>query len=112
MGERERALPTCSLLEGMTIIWSAEAIADLISLRAYIAEHNPDAARRTAQRIIELIEDVLVHNPHIGRPGRVSGTREFVITKTPCIVPYRVRTDALEILRVYHGARRRPDGFR
>ena len=59
MGERERALPTCSLLKGMNIIWSAEAIADLISLRAYIAEHNPAAARRTAQRIIELIEDVL-----------------------------------------------------
>jgi len=35
MGERERALPTCSLLKGMNIIWSAEAIADLISLRAY-----------------------------------------------------------------------------
>ncbi|HTE82295.1 MAG TPA: type II toxin-antitoxin system RelE/ParE family toxin [Reyranella sp.] len=66
----------------MNISWSAEAIADLISLRAYIAEHDPIAAHRAAQRIIELIEDVLVHNPHIGRPGRVSGTREFVITKT------------------------------
>ena len=96
----------------MNIIWSAEAIADLISLRAYIAEHDPIAARRTAQLIIELIEDMLVHNPHIGRPGRVSGTREFVITKTPYIVPYGVRNDALEILRVDHGTRRRPDSFR
>ena len=95
----------------MNIIWSGEAVADFISLRACIAEHDLGAARRTAQRIIELIEDMLVHNPHIGRPGRVSGTREFVITKTPCIVPYRVRNDALEILRVYHGARRWPDSF-
>jgi toxin ParE1/3/4 len=77
-----------------------------------LLKHDPAAARRTAQRIIALIEDVPVHNPQIGRPGRVSGTREFVITKTPYIVPYRVRNDALEILRVYHGARRWPDSFR
>jgi len=95
----------------MNVIWSVELVADLISLRAYIAEHDPAAARRMAQRIIELIEDVLVANPHIGCPGRVSGTRESVITKTPYIVPYRVRNDALEVLRVYHGARRWPDSF-
>ena len=96
----------------MNIIWSGEAVADFISLRACIAEHDPGAARRTARRIIEPIEDVLVHNLHIGRPGRLSGTREFVITKTPYIVPYGVRNDALEILRVDHGTRRRPDSFR
>jgi toxin ParE1/3/4 len=41
----------------------------------------------------------------MGRPGRVPGTREFVIARTPYVVPYRVRGDAIEILRVYHGAR-------
>jgi toxin ParE1/3/4 len=95
----------------MNITWSPEAIADLVALRAYIAEHNPAAARRTAQRIVDLIDEVLAVNPHIGRPGRVPGTRELVIAKTPYIVPYRVRGDGLEILRVYHGARRWPDQF-
>lgn len=93
----------------MNIIWSPQAITDLASLRAYIGEHDPSAAQRTARRIIESIEDVLARNPHIGRPGRVPGTREFVIAATPCIVPYRVRAGALEILRVYHGARRWPE---
>jgi toxin ParE1/3/4 len=95
----------------MNIVWSPEATADLISLRAYLAEHNPAAARRVALRIIGLIEEVLANNPHIGRPGRVPGTRELVIARTPYVVPYRVRGSALEILRVYHGARRWPDDF-
>jgi toxin ParE1/3/4 len=95
----------------MNIIWSPEAITDLVSLRNYIAELDPGAARRTARRIIESIEEVLARNPHIGRPGRVPGTREFVIAATPYIVPYRVRAGALEILRVYHGARRWPESF-
>lgn len=89
----------------MKIVWSPEAIGDLISLRAYIAENNSAAALRTAQRIVQLIEDGLVENPSMGRPGRVPGTRELVITRTPYVVPYRVRGDAIEILRVYHGAR-------
>ncbi|MCC7348647.1 MAG: type II toxin-antitoxin system RelE/ParE family toxin [Variibacter sp.] len=93
----------------MNIVWSPEAVGDLVSLRAYIAEHDPAAAQRTAQRIIVLIETVLVENPHMGRPGRVPGTRELVITRTPYVVPYRMRGGAIEVLRVYHGARRWPD---
>jgi toxin ParE1/3/4 len=75
----------------MKIIWSPEAIDDLISLRAYVAEDNPAAAQRIALHIVRNIEERLADNPQMGRPGRVSGTREFVIPRTPYIVPYRVR---------------------
>ncbi len=92
----------------MRIIWSAEAVRDLASLRAYIAEESPEAAQRTVLRIVQIIADVLPTNPHMGRPGRVPGTRELVVARTPYIVPYRVRDKTLEILRVYHGARRWP----
>ena len=95
----------------MTPIWSPEAIADLIALRAYIAEGNPAAARRIALHIIHNVEELLSANPDIGRPGRVPGTRELVIPKTPFIVPYRVQADTIQILRVFHGARRWPDGL-
>jgi len=40
----------------MNIVWSPEAIEDLASLRAYIAEDNPAAARRTVRHVIESIE--------------------------------------------------------
>lgn len=42
----------------MKIIWSPEAIDDLISLRAYIAEDNSAAAQRVAVNIIRDIEEL------------------------------------------------------
>jgi toxin ParE1/3/4 len=95
----------------MNIIWSPEAIQDLISLRAYIAEESPTSARRVALRILHDVEDLLPENPHMGRPGRVPGTRELVIPQTPYMVPYRIQHNAIQILRVYHGSRRWPDSF-
>jgi plasmid stabilization system protein ParE len=49
--------------------------------------------------------------PKSGRPGRVSDTRELVVPETPFIAPYRVRDDRVEILAVFHGARRWPARF-
>ena len=95
----------------MNIEWSPEAIEDLISLRAYIAEESPAGARRIAMRILDVVEDLLPANPHMGRPGRVPGTRELVIPQTPYIFPYRIHRNTVQILRVYHSARRWPDSF-
>lgn len=95
----------------MNIEWSPEANQDLIALRAYIAEKNPAGARRIAMRILHVVEDLLPANPHMGRPGRVPGTRELVIPQTSYIVPYRVRGHTVQILRVYRSARRWPDSF-
>ena len=93
----------------MIIFWSPEGINDLASLRAYIAEDDPAAAQRVVLHIIRSIEQLLSGNPNMGRPGRVPGTRELVIARTPYIVPYRIRDKRIQILRIYHGARRWPD---
>ena len=95
----------------MIIVWSPQAVADLADLRAYIAEDNKAAAQRTALHIIRNIEELLSDNPGIGRPGRVPGTRELVVPRTPYIVPYRVRNNRIQVLRVYHGARKWPERF-
>jgi toxin ParE1/3/4 len=92
-------------------VWSPEAIDDLIAIRAYIEQDEPAAARRIALHIIQNVETLLVNNPEMGRPGRVPGTRELVIPKTPFIVPYRLAGRTIEILRVFHGARRWPEAF-
>jgi toxin ParE1/3/4 len=95
----------------MNIAWSPEAIEDLASLRSYIAEDNPAAARRGVLRTIRNIEQLLRDNPQIGRAGRVPGIRELVVPRTPYIVPYRIQRTTIQILRVYHGARRWPDSL-
>jgi toxin ParE1/3/4 len=93
----------------MTLQWSPESIHDLIALRAHIAQRDPAAAKRVALHILYCVEFLLAENPKLGVPGRVPGTRELVIPKTPYIVPYRVRGSKIEIARVYHSSRRWPD---
>ena len=95
----------------MSPIWSPEAIEDLAALRGYIEQDNPAAARRIALHIFHTVEMLLGDNPEMGRPGRVPGTRELVIPKTPFVVPYRLVGRTIQILRVFHGARRWPDSF-
>lgn len=95
----------------MTPVWSPDAIEDLVSLRAFIAEDDPAAAQRVVLHILDSVETLLPRNPRMGRAGRVPGTRELVIPRTPFIVPYRVRGNSLQILRVFHGARRWPESF-
>jgi toxin ParE1/3/4 len=95
----------------MTPVWSPEAMEDLAALRAYIEKDDPAAARRVALHIVESIETLLCDHPELGRSGRVPGTRELVIPRTPFIVPYRVVGNTIQILRVFHGARRWPETF-
>jgi toxin ParE1/3/4 len=95
----------------MNLIWSPEAVADLAALRAYIEQDDPAAAQRVALHIIRNVETLLPESPDMGRPGRVPGTRELVIPRTPYIVPYRVVGNTIQVLRVFHGARRWPDAF-
>jgi len=84
--------------------WVEVALANLNMEAEYIARDNPNAAARTVELIVRAVNQ-LQDFPAIGRPGRVAGTRELVVTGTPYIVPYRVRNRYVEILRVFHGAR-------
>ena len=95
----------------MRIEWAPQALEDLASLYAFIAQDNPLAARRMVQRIVEAVETLLPEHPHIGRAGRVPGTRELAIADTPYVVPYRVHHSVLQVLAVHHGARRWPEAF-
>jgi toxin ParE1/3/4 len=95
----------------MTPVWSPEAIEDIVSLRAFIEQDDPAAARRVAFHIVRNIETLLSQHPEMGRPGRVPGTRELVIPRTPFIVPYRLQGNTIQVLRIFHGARRWPDRF-
>jgi toxin ParE1/3/4 len=88
--------------------WLRTALTNLDAEAEYIAEDNPAAAGRTVQRILRAVK-LLEKNPAVGRAGRVAGTRELVVAGTPYILPYRVRGEAVEILRVFHGARKWPE---
>jgi toxin ParE1/3/4 len=92
------------------IKWLRTALKNLADEAEYIALDSPAAAARIVKAISEAV-DSLAKYPAIGRPGRVAGTRELVVSGTPYIVPYRVRTGSVEILRIFHGARKWPESF-
>lgn len=93
----------------MRVRWLRRALVDLDSAEAWIMRENP-AAAETVLRIVRAVS-LLQDHPALGRPGRVPGTRELVVPETKFLVPYRVREGVIEILRVYHAARRWPDQF-
>ena len=88
----------------------SRALRDLASLRAYIAQDRAVAAERQVERILAAAVK-LAQFPESGRPGRRAGTRELVVNQTPYLLPYRVRGDLVEVLRVLHGRQRWPDAF-
>lgn len=88
----------------MKITWTPLAEADLLDAVAYIMQDNIPAAWEVRDRIISAAELLLEH-PHSGRIGRVEGTRELVIAGTRYFLPYRVKSEEIEVLRVIHSAR-------
>ena len=94
----------------MRVRWLAVARADLLAIGEYIAQHNQTAAY-TVQEAIRQQVGRLAEHPQSGRPGRVKGTRELVVSATRYIVAYRVAGEVVTILRVLHGAQKWPKEF-
>ena len=92
----------------MRLRWLRKALRNLDDEATYIAADDAAAARLVVKRVLDAVA-LLPAQPGLGRPGRVPGTRELVLLKTRYIVPYRVRGDVVELLRVFHTSRRLPD---
>ncbi len=91
----------------MRVRWLRSALRNLDEEAAHIATDDPAAARLVVGRVLAAVA-ALEDQPALGRPGRVPGTRELVVPRTRYLVPYRVRGEAIEILRVFHTSRRPP----
>jgi len=94
----------------MRVRWLRSALAEFNAEAEYIARDNPRAAAKIVASITTTV-DLLANHPAMGRPGRVTGTRELVVPGTPYIIPYRVRGEFVEVLRVFHAARKWPRSF-
>jgi toxin ParE1/3/4 len=91
----------------MQVKWLRTALRNLDAEAAFIAGDDPAAARLVVQRVLKAVA-MLAAQPELGRPGRVPHTRELVVLNTRYVVPYRVRGDTVEVLRVFHTSRRLP----
>lgn len=73
----------------MILTWPRRAQRDLHELIAYIAEDSLQAASLVATRILRSAE-LLLQAPRASRPGRVEGTRELIVLRTPYLLVYRL----------------------
>lgn len=86
----------------MRIIWAGPARREWAAHYRFYATRNPEAARRMQQLVMAGV-DRLRDYPQIGRPGRVEGTRELIISGTPFLLVYDENPVRIEIVHVYHG---------
>lgn len=91
----------------MKIIVSPKAREDLREAHEYIAKDNPDAADRVLAHLVEIF-GMLASELLTGREVHLRGGRKVFTWPAP---PYRIyfrksSSDVLEVVRVYHQARR------
>ncbi|MCC2625646.1 MAG: Addiction module toxin, RelE/StbE [Burkholderiales bacterium] len=91
-------------------IWTERALSNLETELDYYGEINPALARELSIVITESIKNISTM-PGIGRPGKKVSTREFVISRFPYIIAYRVRSEVLEILAIIHQNRKNIRSF-
>lgn len=90
----------------MQLAWTPEAVQDRAGIYEYIEADNPQATLALDELFSEKASH-LVDHPHMGRPGRVLGTRELVVHQHFILV-YDVLGDWVRLLRVLHAAREWP----
>jgi len=90
----------------MRIRWTPAAAADLQNISDYLKEHHPHYRQPTMRKLYDTIRS-LKQMPGRGRPGSEEGTREVLFHPLPYVAVYRVTEEAVEVLRIYHGAQNR-----
>ena len=90
----------------MRLDWTFEAIEDRHLIYNHIEADNPLAAIDLDEALAAAAER-LRDQPALGRPGRVPGTREWVVHPNYLLI-YELDEERLVVLRVLHAARRWP----
>lgn len=87
----------------MKIIYSENAVADLIRLREFIESKNPDAATRIGEELVKRIENLQLF-PQMGHAVDLAPEPDSIrdMTFGDHIVRYVPREELIIVLRVWH----------
>lgn len=87
----------------MRLVYSQDAISDLVRLRAFIAEKNPAATTQIGQGLLERLNSLRIF-PLLGKPVALApdpqSIRDAIFGKY--LVRYSVHESALIVLRIWH----------
>jgi toxin ParE1/3/4 len=93
------------------VVWTLRSREDLRNIAVFIARDNSAAALRLGDLIFQRV-DSLQNFPELGRivPERSQPTiREIVVGNYRIVYRVRHEQKTVEILRVWHGARGKPE---
>jgi plasmid stabilization system protein ParE len=96
------------MLNPVTLEWRPRALLRFDLILAEIGQHNPLAAEEFGRLIIKKLRLALTFPMLYRASSRVDGVREMVVTSN-YFVPYRVTSDAIEVLDVVLARRNWPD---
>ena len=91
----------------MQVVWRKSAIANLRDIKAYISLDDPMAGGRIAKGLYQAGRELKTF-PNRGKPTGIDGIRELVVPGTPYLLVYRVTSNEVQILRIWHEAQDRP----
>lgn len=83
------------------------AVRDLENIYGYISGDSAEPAEAVMLKLAKSM-DLVTSRPELGRPIPDSKSREWSVPSLPYTIPYRVRGETVEVLRVFHTSRQRP----
>ena len=88
----------------MRLEYTEDAVGDLVRLRRFIEENDPQAANRIAARLVEGIA-LLRDQPQLGHPVNLAPDPESIrdLVLRDYIVRYAITSNRILILRVRNG---------
>jgi len=92
----------------MKVVWTDEAKAHLAGIHDFIKRDAPFYARQTVDRLTRRVDQLIDHP----RSGRIvpkfhdENLRELIVH--PYRLIYRLRTDRIDVIAVFHGAQQLP----
>jgi plasmid stabilization system protein ParE len=86
------------------LIWSDAAITNLVRLRKFISEGNPNAAKKAAEAINDAAQR-LIETPLIGKPVKDLIDYRDLLTRFGAggyVIRYRIFSDSIYVVNVRH----------
>jgi len=91
----------------MKVRYSAAALADLGGIFDFLSERNPRAASNVANSVEKVIARIAEY-PESAQETDAPGIRMTPAGRYPYLIFYVVQSGEVSIVRILHGARRRP----
>lgn len=92
----------------MRLVLSRLALAELDEILGYISERSPLGAKHVEARMRRAFDRIGHHPEAAERVEQRPEVRRLPLARHPYVIYYEIGPDAVTVLRILHGARRRP----